>query len=54
MLPAVEDPATVTGVTTVLGAATGDRRTTDAGTGSATLQRLSSLRKLLARTAGVA
>jgi hypothetical protein len=51
MLPAVEDPATVTGVTTVLGAATGDAAP-DAGTSpSATLQRLSSLRKLLARLA---
>jgi poly-beta-1,6-N-acetyl-D-glucosamine synthase len=52
MLPAVEDPANVAGVTTVLGAALGDRGDDGLGGTGATLQRLSSLRKLLARTAG--
>jgi poly-beta-1,6-N-acetyl-D-glucosamine synthase len=51
MLPAVEDPALVTGVTTVLGAAAGEAAPDGAGRVSATLQRLSSLRKLLARLA---
>lgn len=49
MHPAFEDPATVAGVTTVLGAAT--HRPRKSGTISAALQHLSSLHKLLARTA---